>query len=83
MAFYLFIFYFFQEHLSITRNNLKEMGYELGDLKSLRSLVFHHNQITDIGVPDTAFISSDLSVVVSKKFFFFFFFRWGGGRAGH
>lgn len=51
------------EHLSITRNNLKEMGYELGDLKSLRSLVFHHNQISDIGVPDTAFISSDLSVV--------------------
>ena len=54
-----------QEHLSLVKNDIKNLGVDLTNLPELRTINCRHNKLTDKGIPDKLFRLDDLSVVVS------------------
>ena len=51
------------ESISLAKNNLVTLHGELVALSSLRSLVFRHNSINNIGLPQELFKLDELSVM--------------------
>lgn len=56
-------FYFFQEYLSLTRNNLERLYGELTDLHCLRTLNVRHNKIKSSGLPADLFNLEELTTL--------------------
>lgn len=55
---------FFQEHFSLIRNNIVDLGEDIVNLTSLRTLNCRYNKLVDAGIPGGVFSLEDLSVVV-------------------
>ncbi|KAK3582011.1 hypothetical protein CHS0354_039677 [Potamilus streckersoni] len=51
------------EHLTVVKNQISNLGEDMGRLAALRTINCRHNKLTDKGIPDDVFHLEDLSVV--------------------
>ena len=56
--------FYLQEHLSLVRNNLRDIHDDVTQLGNLRVLNARHNKLKNSGVPGGVFHLGDLTVVV-------------------
>ena len=57
---------YLQEHLSLVRNNLRDLHSDVGNLPNLRVVNCRYNKLKNSGIPANLFKLDDLSVLVSN-----------------